>query len=508
MKYSINKTSKWLFLFSLLISSIFVNAQDCTESLTIVLKNYRGGFFIDKEITISEIEGTAVFKKKSNLQGKATFELPCNTLFNISISNYSRTRKYRTTDKNGAYGKQVFTYNVDNLAKAKAFKMSPAEEAKVNKTAEALPETTKVKGSYMEKPRLFRHFSEVYITIKDIDNHPLNKEEVWLTGEKRGKTIKATTNSSGKIKVYLPKGDIYSLNFKYTKGFSSIDIEYSKGTSKNNLKYSYLGTKEIERRKKIEEERIAAEEKRLKEEEKRFAAYCKKLSISIEEGRRREAKKYLDEVNDYEDTVVSTVLNRNKWDNKLIVCDLTGSMQPYSAQLSAWYQLHYMNEKDLQFVFFNDGDNKNDSNKKIGETGGIYYSASKGVDSLFKFGAMVSSKGNGGDCAENNMEALIKGTKMAKPFKELVMIVDNNAPVKDIELLTQFNTPVHIILCGADKEVLLDYLLIAWKTKGSIHTIEEDITKIAKMSNGQDITISGIKYRIMGGEFVRISDIL
>ena len=499
---------KIISIFVLLLSSISIYAQDCDETLTVVLKNYRGGFFSNKEITFSEIGGSAVFKKKSNYQGKATFTLPCNTEFNITISNYSRTRKYKTTNRSGAYGRQVFTYNADNLAKAKAFKMSPAEEAKVNKTAEALPETTKVKGAYMTKPKLFRHFSEVYITIKDIDNNPLNKEEVWLTGEKRNKTIKATTNSSGKIKVYLPKGDIYSLNFKYTKGFSSIDIEYSKGTSKNNLKYSYLGTKEIERRKKIEKERIAAEEKRIKAEEKKFAAYCKKLGITVEEGRRRQAAVYINDISTYDDTVVSTVLSRNKWDNKLIVCDLTCSMQPYSAQLSAWYQLHYGNEKNLQFVFFNDGDGKPDSEKKIGETGGVYYSTSKGVDSLFSFAAMVSSKGCSGSCAENNMEALIKGTKMAKPFKELVMIVDNNAPVSDIELLPKFNIPVHIILCGADKEVLLDYLLIAWKTKGSIHTIEEDITKIAKMSNGQDITISGIKYRIMGGEFVRISDIL
>jgi hypothetical protein len=106
--------------------------------------------------------------------------------------------------------------------------------------------------------------------------------------------------------------------------------------------------------------------------------------------------------------------------------------------------------------------------------------------------ANVSAKGNGGDCAENNMEALIKGTQMAAPFKELVMIVDNNAPVKDIELLKKFNIPVHIILCGVNDWVMPDYLNIAWKTKGSIHTIEQDIKKISLMGEGQDIVINGI----------------
>ena len=104
------------------------------------------------------------------------------------------------------------------------------------------------------------------------------------------------------------------------------------------------------------------------------------------------------------------------------------------------------------------------------------------------------------------MEALIKGVKTAGPYKELIMVVDNNAPVKDLSLLKSFNKPVHIILCGSyNGEVLLDYFLIAWKTKGSIHTIEEDIYSIASMSEGESVVVGGITYRIMGGEFVRVT---
>jgi hypothetical protein len=206
------------------------------------------------------------------------------------------------------------------------------------------------------------------------------------------------------------------------------------------------------------------------------------------------------------DTVVMAVLNRNKWSEKLIVCDLTGSMDPYANQLSAWYQLNYKKETNLQFVFFNDGDSKEDHQKVIGSTGGIYYQSSKGLDSLIVMMSKVRHAGHGGDCPENNMEALIKGVKMARPYKELVMIVDNYAPVKDISLLKNFNKPVHIILCGSQSgEVLLDYLLIAWKTKGSVHTIEEDIYKIAGMLEGESIVVGGVTYRIMGGEFVRVS---
>lgn len=182
-------------------------------------------------------------------------------------------------------------------------------------------------------------------------------------------------------------------------------------------------------------------------------------------------------------------------------------MLPYWAQISILYQLNYKNEKNLQFVFFNDGDDKPDNKKVIGETGGIYYSPSNGIDSLGRFMSMVTANGSGGDCEENNMEALIKGTTMAKPFKELVMIVDNNSPVKDIKLLKNFRRPVHIILCGATEGwIEPTYLQIAWKTRGTIHTIEEDITTLTRLSESQEIRIGGKRYRIMGGEFVMITD--
>ena len=91
---------------------------------------------------------------------------------------------------------------------------------------------------------------------------------------------------------------------------------------------------------------------------------------------------------------------------------------------------------------------------------------------------------------------------------DMTLIVDNNSPIKDIKLLDKFNLPVHVILCGATEGwILPDYLLLAWKTKGTIHTIEEDITSIAKMTEGQEIKIGASTYKIMGGEFVRITSI-
>jgi hypothetical protein len=484
-----------------------VQSQECLSDLIIKLKNVNGSVFGGQKVTLTKRSDGQMFSATSDAKGEAKFNVPCDALYDIEISNYTRKKEVQSAKGSGGMVMRTFTYEKDMAAKEKTFAMSTEEQALVDKVAGTLPDTTFINGSIMKEPLNPDCFTRMEITLKDIEEGPLADETLSIVGEKRHKNIKATTDRKGHLLVFLPKGDKYYVSFKYNKNYTFTECAYSKGSSKAEMNFSYLGTKEIEKRKKEEALRVAAEAKRIKEAAEKFEKECKKLGITVEEGRRREAAAMVLGGSPTSDTVVSAVLNRNKkWSEKLIVCDLTGSMSPYAAQLAVWYQLTYLKESNLQFVFFNDGNNMPDRSKKIGSTGGIYYSPSKGVDSLFKTIAHVASAGWGGDCPENNMEALIKGIKMAKPYKELVMIADNNAPVKDIELLKKFTAPVHIILCGVYNDLVLeDYLNIAWKTKGSIHTIEQDITTMAGMLEGQEIKIGKSIYRIMGGEFVRIT---
>ncbi|MEJ6792705.1 MAG: hypothetical protein QNK89_08280 [Lacinutrix sp.] len=342
------------------------------------------------------------------------------------------------------------------------------------------------------------------IQLKDISNGPLANESIIITGLKNKKSIK--TNREGKVYIYLPKGDTYTINFIYNKNYAKFNSEYSKGMSEIILKYSYLGTKEIERRNKIEALRIAEEEKRLKAEEERFKTKCELLKLTLEECKARELKEYIEALEiDNQDNIISKILERNNWTNKLIVWDLTGSMSPYTAELSIWYALNLVIEKNLQFAFFNDGDGINDDDKKIGLTSGVYYTNTSNTNDLNALIAKVSSAGSGGDCEENDMEALINATKMANPFKQLILIADADSPVRDIELLKDFKHPIHIILCGFDDIILEDYLTMAWKSKGSIHNILDDITKIANMVEGDKTQISSKDYKIMGGNFILLN---
>ena len=497
------------YLHFTILSITFVLVQfsswsQCESFVVIKLNNNKGGVYSGQNVELKSQNDGKVYKTTSDSKGEVKFQVPCDQRFDLTIANYTRKEELNSPSISGAESFEEYSYSPDMALKDKMMAMSEADKTKLDNQLKSLPDTTKIFKSQMPKPLIVDGFMQYFIIVKNLENKPLVNEKIIVSGNKRNKHFKGETDATGKIQLYLPKGDVYTVNFKYHKNYYSHEIAYTIGTGTGSMELMYMGTEEYLRRKKIEDERIKAEEKRLAEEKKRFEEWCKAEKLSREEGLKRKMKELEDQQESLKQGIVYKVLNRNKWSEKLIVCDLTGSMMPYAYQLSLWYQLNVAKEKNLQFVFFNDGDSKLDSQKKIGATKGIYYQKSKGLDSLTALMNYVQLKGYGGDCPENNMEALIKGVKQATPYKELVMIADNYAPVKDIELLKNFNKPVHVVLCGASENVLADYLLIAWKTKGSIHTIEEDIDNIANMMEGQSIKINGITYKIMGGEFVKI----
>jgi hypothetical protein len=207
----------------------------------------------------------------------------------------------------------------------------------------------------------------------------------------------------------------------------------------------------------------------------------------------------------FSDTVVSTVLKRNKhWNDMLISCDLTGSMSPYSAQLFIWHKLN-MNKKKVQhFVFFNDGDMTPDEKKLTGKTGGIYFSNADNFDELEKVAFKCMYAGGGGDMPENDIEALLLGVEKYPKSKDIILIADNWANMRDYSMLTKVNRPIKIILCGTQFGINKQYLDLARQTKGSIHTIEQDITNLMDLKEGQEIKIGKEKFKISKGQFIEV----
>lgn len=205
------------------------------------------------------------------------------------------------------------------------------------------------------------------------------------------------------------------------------------------------------------------------------------------------------------DSTIYKTFKRNKWRNYAIACDVTGSMYPYTAQLLIWLRLESLRQLTNKYTFFNDGDNKRDNEKIIGNTGGVFSKECNSYEEVEELLKMTMRKGGGGDAPENNIEAIIKTESNFRNIDFTVLIADNWAPIKDLSFYKQINKPVRIIICGyTNGYVNIDYLNLAKATNGSIHTIERDIQNLVSLNEGQMLTIGKRTYKIINGQFVEL----
>ena len=205
----------------------------------------------------------------------------------------------------------------------------------------------------------------------------------------------------------------------------------------------------------------------------------------------------------YKENTVTRVFNRKKWVNAAFAVDITGSMYPYLKQLLIWVYLTNLEQTNAQFLFFNDGNSTPDKEKIIGKTGGFYKCKNGKPEMVIDTIIKGMSNGSGGDRPENNIEALLNIQKQYPKLKDIVMVADNWAPIKDISLAEQLEKPVRIILCGVNKNPIHpDYMNLALITGGSVHTIEEDIETLSEVKVGETIKLYRSKYTLTKKGFV------
>lgn len=494
------------FLYLLCFVCSVLKAQELTPDENTILFNLKlkcieGGVFANQQVIFKNTASGTTVKGISDAGGMVKILLPINANYEMQVSNMAEKRFINVPNAPGATLNNTMNYSKNAMKFDNDFKMTLEQIAAVKKAVALLPDTTYYNSFSLKPTELFMSLT---ITLNNLDKKPLTGEDVTISGRDHKKYFKARSNMTGSMMFLLPKGDTYDISFPLDKNYDVKEVRYMQGMEQGQIQIEYIGTAEIIKRAKERIIRMKEDSVRRDKERKEFEAYMKKEKLSAVEAHKKEIKEYLGGTRQFKDDVILKAFDRNKWKDKLIVTDLTGSMSPYASQLQLWYSLNYAKEQNLQFVFFNDGDNRSDEEKKIGETGGIYYYPSKGLDSVMNMIAYVEAAGGGGDCPENNMEALIKGTKLARPFKELVMIADNLAPVKDIALLGSFHVPVRIILCGVSNEIEPDYLRIAHLTKGSVHTMEEDILQLGTLLDGQEVKIGKCTYRLMKGKFIAL----
>ncbi|MDP4798511.1 MAG: hypothetical protein NWR50_06565 [Crocinitomicaceae bacterium] len=206
------------------------------------------------------------------------------------------------------------------------------------------------------------------------------------------------------------------------------------------------------------------------------------------------------------DSTLLKVFTRSKtWKDMLVVCDVTGSMAPYTAQLLFWMKSNQKLKTFKQIVFFNDDDEKSNNQLVSLDEKGIWTIETGNSDKVVNkaFEAMQN-----GSHIENNLEAICYAIKKYPENKHnVVMIADNwetPCDLKLLDFLKKEKVIVHIIVCGVRDRMNTSYLDIAYATGGSIHTMEEDLVDIAKTGEGKTIKINGMKFKMTGGRFVQL----
>lgn len=167
--------------------------------------------------------------------------------------------------------------------------------------------------------------------------------------------------------------------------------------------------------------------------------------------------------------------NRDNWNKAVIISDWTGSMYPYTLDLLSWLIKERARDQVIGFVFFNDGDSKITSQKKIGNTGGIYSIRDSRVIPVFDLMRKVKNNGDGGDLPENDMEALLYAQENFPNANTYILIADNNSLIRDFSFLKYLQKPIEIILNKADLNqeglpiVSKEYKTLAFITGGGIY---------------------------------------
>lgn len=208
-----------------------------------------------------------------------------------------------------------------------------------------------------------------------------------------------------------------------------------------------------------------------------------------------------------EDSTLLKVFERHEeWKDMLVVCDVTGSMSPYTAQLLLWIKANQKLRSMKNIIFFNDDEENSFAQIGKDDETGIWSASSGKFEEVFDVALEAMNKGQH---YENNLEAVCAAIKKHPEDKQKVlMIADNWEDPCDMQLLSYLKEqkiPIRIIVCGVNASFNTNYLDIARQTGGSVHTMEEDLVNLASMKDGATFKIGDMKFKLSNGKYYQIT---
>ncbi|MFT5647068.1 MAG: hypothetical protein ACI976_001757 [Aureispira sp.] len=389
--------------------------------------------------------------------------------------------------------------------------------------------------------------------FQDLDGNLTEGEAFWVVSKKNGTRYDGITNTYGIAQILVPLNDVYVFNAAYNFNFGEKEIVLKKGSDiivETVVYESVTSEKWLARQKKQEiiaarRDSIAVAEelrqvevldslRKLNLEEKFIEAFIRnnqpipiKRTFKIRKTVKAKVAIMEEQIkinpNYFVDSrkPILAILQRFKesWKGKIVVTDITQSMNPYLEEVLIWHQLNLKQGEHTKYLFFNDGDRKMASAKKIGSTGGIYDCEGAWEELQLVINTMhlaIEQGSGGGEPPENDLEAVLKGIEKKKDVEEVILIADSYSRVRDMALLSKIDIPIRIILCGAEEknnfyqalkpDINEEYLTIAHRTRGSIHTLRQDILNLSEKKEGEIVEIGAHRYILRNKQFIKLDD--
>jgi hypothetical protein len=88
----------------------------------------------------------------------------------------------------------------------------------------------------------------------------------------------------------------------------------------------------------------------------------------------------------------------------------------------------------------------------------------------------------------------------------VILIADNRSCIRDFVLVSCLDRPVHVILCDTRKDVNHQYINLVWKTGGSLHGIDWDLTADEINQSLDSIVIEGVSFTMTRDGWLMPSD--
>jgi hypothetical protein len=445
-----------------------------------------------------------------------------------------------TTDENGEVffllpNNQYYQINVDQEADYRKF--SIPKEANHFKTVRVVYMSGKVRESERNdtifqphnkgmSPTLSRVL--VKIKIRDLNEQALSGEALYFEAKKAGKVYYAQTNEAGESTLMLPKGDTYCVHSYAFQDITCKTYEISNSSRTSRFELTTISTaafkaRESERKRLLAERDSIRHAQRIRDsihlaregfrnfylQHAYHQADLLKVENKIKECANKDLIAIVENNHHFEEAgeEIKSMLYRNKdqWPKKRIVANIDCSMYGYIDELLVWNYLNEEEQANNQYFLFN-GFNYVGEEHGQHSRRGIFPVVQNNVQGFFKTIDRIVNFSCRGSRLENVVEALLLGAKDKNQQEDLIFIADNYSDVSDLHLLDQLEVPVHVLLTASEYGVNENYLEIAYRTGGSIHTVSEDINnqQLHALEDGQQLRIGTHTYTFFKGKFLKI----